>query len=71
MFLQFTIVFSPLAPKLCAFGIHCVQFAMNNSQFCKIKLVLISRFWRGFDSRICVGFVKVLIQGFVLVLQRF
>ncbi len=44
---------------------------MSNSQFCEITLVLISRFWKGFDSRICVGFVKVLIQGFVLTLWGF
>jgi hypothetical protein len=71
MFLQFIIVFSPLVPKLCALVIHCVQFAMTNSQFCKITLVLIGGFWKSFDSRICVGFAKVLVQGFVLVLWRF
>lgn len=69
MFLQFTIVFSPLVPKLCALAVHCVQFAMSN--YAKITLELISRFWKCFDSRICVGFAKVLIQGFVLVLRRF
>jgi hypothetical protein len=70
MFLQFTIGFSPLTPKLCALAVHCVQYAMSNSQFCEITLVLNSRFWRGFDSRFYVSFVEILIQNFVAMLQK-